>query len=271
MPPTPVNRVPQNSRRRKKAGDHADDAMGVGASANPFATRFTAPGKIPYFFQSPDEFEKIRVLGQATNWTAQIVGPHGSGKTTLVRHLISHLRTQFDAIEILTVRGVNQIQRPPQPSRSNPQSPHPLLTQSISASLSQPPFPAADSNRSHRTGNSVLVIDGIEKLSWLQRRLLFADRRRNKQGLIVTTHRRLLGLPVLFKTGLTEKSFCKVLRHLGCQQYAGDYRSLSAQHNDNCREMLFALYDQHIGRPTTTIVPSTPPTALHPPDRTNSF
>ena len=105
--------APDASRTGEKYGERTDDRAKFPES-NPFSTRFTAPGKTPFFFErsflrqlkasKPAKFEEffIRALGagedirgsvclqflidrfETNGRRGQIVGPHGSGKSTLI-------------------------------------------------------------------------------------------------------------------------------------------------------------------------------------------
>ncbi len=116
--------APDASRTGEKYGERTDDRAKFPES-NPFSTRFTAPGKTPFFFErsflrqlkasKPAKFEEffIRALGagedirgsvclqflvdrfETNGRRGQIVGPHGSGKSTLTCALK----------EVLTKRG----------------------------------------------------------------------------------------------------------------------------------------------------------------------
>ncbi|MBQ9128829.1 MAG: hypothetical protein IJY15_13855 [Thermoguttaceae bacterium] len=104
--------APDASRTGEKYGERTDDRAKFPES-NPFSTRFTAPGKMPFFFErsflrqlkasKPAKFEEffIRALGagedirgsvclqflvdrfETNGRRGQLVGPHGSGKSTL--------------------------------------------------------------------------------------------------------------------------------------------------------------------------------------------
>ena len=221
--PTPATSVGKRSTPGKRARKRSAVKSALN---NPFATRNVAPGEIPYFFSDEVDFQRIIECAEAASWTGQIVGPHGSGKTTLVRHLSDQLQQRFAAIEFLIVRGIREVQ--------------------VCRRLEGTSQSVVNVRNSDGNARTLYVIDGIERLSWLQRKLLIADCRRKRISLLVTAHRRLLGLPVFFETSFDEMRFSKILHHLGTQQYESHYQRLSKEFGENCREMLFELYDRHL-------------------------
>lgn len=61
------------------------------SAANPFCTRFFQPGAIPFFFPPPMTLDQlVERIGSCSDPRMAIVGPHGSGKSTLVQHLLDH-------------------------------------------------------------------------------------------------------------------------------------------------------------------------------------
>lgn len=62
------------------------------ARRNPFSTRFVGPDAIPYLAPEPAVDAMVEALASGGRWA--IVGPHGTGKTTLVAHLRRSLRAR---------------------------------------------------------------------------------------------------------------------------------------------------------------------------------
>lgn len=185
--------------------------------ANPFATCWTRPGALAFRFpdgQSADEL----VAALATNdWRGAIVGPHGSGKTSLLAALRPALRTAGCHIEAITIRP----------------------DQAVAVDLVA---------RAPIAGRVLVVVDGFEQLGWVERARLVRRCRRERFGLLVTSHRRTW-LPTLIRLapGLP------LVRQLVADLTAGTLSPLTAadiaagyaQHGQNVREIFFDLYDRH--------------------------
>ena len=62
--------------------------------SNPFATRFISPVVMDYHFSEPLSAERLVGRLKANRWNGQIVGPHGSGKSTLINSLVPVLIDQ---------------------------------------------------------------------------------------------------------------------------------------------------------------------------------
>jgi hypothetical protein len=56
--------------------------------SNPFATCWTRPGALPFFFADGQSAEMLVRRLANNNWRGAIVGPHGSGKSTLLKTLV---------------------------------------------------------------------------------------------------------------------------------------------------------------------------------------
>jgi hypothetical protein len=189
--------------------------------ANPFATRATRSGMIPYQFPVGDSAAGLIECLRAAGWWGQVVGPHGSGKSTLVAGLLPDLARQ--AGEIMVARLHADYRH---------------LPAEIDDAL-RPGPPMAHWR--------LLVIDGYEQLSlwrrlWLQRRC-----QRRGHGLLVTAHRPLWGLPVVYRTRATEETAWRVVRYLlpekPCPFTPEDVAVRLAAHGGDVRELLFDLYD----------------------------
>ena len=187
-------------------------------TSNPFATRHTRPGVIPFLFAPGDGADAYVARLAANGWRGQIVGPHGSGKSTLLAALRPALvaagRNLFD-IEL------HDGQR------------------RLGFSLDHIPD----------LGTSGLVIvDGYEQLGWLARRRLDHCCRRRGWGMLVTAHAPV-GLPLIARLTPTLEGARRVVDSLvgsdGSDVSDADLARLFTAHNGDIREMLFALYDQH--------------------------
>ena len=89
--------------------------------SNPFATRYIRPGAQDYIFPPGSSAEQLVETLRQNNWCGQIIGPHGSGKSTLVAAIIPALQSagrnvihypsaiQLDATTQLVVDGYEQL------------------------------------------------------------------------------------------------------------------------------------------------------------------
>jgi hypothetical protein len=69
--------------------------------ANPFATCWTRPGALPFFFPNGDSAEFLVARLAALGYRGQILGPHGSGKSTLLAALRPLLAAAGRPIQIV--------------------------------------------------------------------------------------------------------------------------------------------------------------------------
>src|SRR5687768_16842271 len=102
--------------------------------SNPFSTRFTRPGAIPFILPPGQSLESLVERLQQQGWWGQIIGPHGSGKSTLLASLVPVLEASGRSVVTVSLH----------------QGQHRL-----------PPL-----DRSSVHGAAVLMIDGYEQLSW---------------------------------------------------------------------------------------------------------
>jgi hypothetical protein len=165
--------------------------------------------------------ERLRV----NHWRGQIVGPHGTGKSTLLAALVPALEAAGRRVRFVTLHEGDR-------------------------RLS---FSRADWNQ--LSDRCVLILDGYEQLGRLARWSVDLRCRRRGCGLLITTHRDL-GLPLLFTTNSRLALAIELARELlppGEQTIQdADIEAAWRERGGNLREMLFDLYDLFELRRTTT-------------------
>lgn len=174
---------------------------------NPFGSSFTRPGAIPFLvpLQEPatepldltasplanqaltDQAltdQAIAAEQSAHDWLdglveqllknprTAIVGPHGCGKTTLLRTLIQHAEPKFGGNIVLTTLRIGEPAKP--------------LWDNLSKL-----------GESEVLENGLLVIDGFEQLGWLGRRQLAWKIHGRPIHLLVTSHQSPSGFDVI--------------------------------------------------------------------------
>jgi len=205
-------------------------------SSNPFCTRFFRPGALPYWDTPQCDVDGLMEQLATYRCWGQIVGDHGSGKSTLVCDIQRHLRTRgYDVLDFVYTAD----RKPKHVARE--------LVSRIQES-------SAGHNRIQVT------LDGFEQLSWYQRRQARSVGRRHGVGLLVTAHRALYGFPVLAQLKLTAELAQRIVHHLvgeSAAQFLGqlDFAELCSCHKNNMRDILFDLYDRYSRSATPGPVP----------------
>jgi hypothetical protein len=186
------------------------------ASSNPFSTRFTRPGALPYLLPPGVDWAQLPIRLRDQAWMGQIVGPHGTGKSSFLVALLPALAAAGRQCVEAQLHG-GQRRLPP----------------------------GLDSRR--WTADTQLVVDGYEQLNrWARWRLRRAIARCGG-GLLVTTHSSV-GLPTLWTTEPSSELLAAlVARLLGQASLGACQRAvverLFARSRGNLREALFDLYD----------------------------
>ncbi len=220
-PPNPLARAsPRRKPPRELVPLDSPSPFGPSIGRNPFATRYVRPGAVPYLFPRPDTLKQLTDRLESLHWWAMIVGPHGSGKTSLLTHLIPACQQRGRDPLRYTLRD-RQRHLPRRAARGWHQE-------------------------------TLVIVDGYEQLSWRSRRWLRWCCWRRGCGLLITAHRPGV-LPVLYRTEpdlpLVQEIVDRLLKSHGSrisprsQITRDDVRRAVANHGSNVREVLFELYD----------------------------
>jgi len=202
--------------------------------SNPFCTRFVRPGAIPYQFESGAGNEVERIVRQLTiTPRGAIVGPHGTGKTTLLMTLMPMLGEAFASAELVALHAPQT-----QASRiARLRHRRKLLHHVLMRSRSVAP-------------HGIVVVDGFEQLGWLGARAACRAADRRRLALLVTSHRDVPGMATLFRTRLHPGLVCRLTDSLLADSTAAvaDAVRTSVVTRDpatvhDLREFWFDLYD----------------------------
>lgn len=217
--------------------------MKSGAPMNPFSVRFHEPGALPYRFREGECAEALWQRFIEAGRRGEIVGPHGTGKTTLLRTLEPVARAAGEAVRVVTLRDGQRWPRfgartvPPAKPCEVGSRPHPERST---------PLCGRDGR-----GPQTLFLDGAEQLAPVVWYALRAWARVTRSGLLVTTHRPL-GLPTLYNASVNDDAARWVTRAVLAQSPEAprlvsdeSVPDLLAACHGNLREVLFRLYDAY--------------------------
>lgn len=186
--------------------------------SNPFASRHLQPGAIPFLFRDEqsieglaDQISKARCLRQA------IVGPHGTGKSTLIQQLCERLGCPAIVLHSTTPKQVGLME---------------CMARVRSGDL--------------------CLIDGYEQLTYWGRGLLVAYAARRRVKLCASSHRLPLGFELIWETKVDHAVEDHVISRLlvGAEPQVKSalleseaWRKSREKQGENLRESLFDMYD----------------------------
>ena len=222
----------------------------ISGATNPFCTRFVRPGTIQFRFVE-SEFENDSIhnpISQlcdviASNHRSLIVGPHGTGQSTLVQSLLRQLVHDFE-----TVTHIQLCMETP----TRFESPFTWFTHWRNHCVELASNRKTVLSLLHQMSSTkgLLVIDGIEQLSSYACRQLICDARRLGVRVLATSHRSKRLFETIYQTSLSER----MIRELTANRIVDAPEGIKAivqqelERQDlneirNLRDFWFMLYD----------------------------
>jgi predicted ATPase len=186
--------------------------------SNPFSTRNWQAGTINYIFESGLDCHAIWERLTKAGGIGQIVGKHGTGKSTLIESLSKFL-TQY---------GLNVQKNTLNSSQKKLQKDFLLSLQKINT-------------------NTIYILDGYEQLSLLSRIRLRRKNWHNSAGFIFTTHKPASFIPIIYKTTTQPKIFQNLVQNMikntNFKINNEQITQILQNENGNFRNGFFKLYD----------------------------
>ena len=192
--------------------------------SNPFCAARLRPGTIDFVFEPGKSIEQLIAKLEANAWRGQIIGQHGTGKSTLLAALTLAMEDRGPARKGNYARGG-------------------------AAARCRRDF--LGSLRADLRAEALAAVDGVGQLPIWNRIRLKWYCRTHGVGLVVTSHRSA-HLPDLYETAIDPARAWNVVQRLQAGfpqriEYA-DLVERLARHAGNLREALFDLFDLYEAR-----------------------
>ena len=185
--------------------------------SNPFATRHTRPGAVPPLDPAGAPLDVgVVLVALERHRRVAIVGPHGTGKSTLLAALADTLAADRRPAEVVRLRRRKDAL---------------LLLGAVGRG-------AAD---------ATLLVDGWERLGRPMTLIITAIARLRGRRMVVTTHR-ANGMPVAVRTAGTLRLPTAIVAQLPDHDAlitGDDLSDAFARHGENLRDALGDLYDRY--------------------------
>ena len=185
--------------------------------SNPFATRHTRPGAVPPLDPAGAPLDVgVVLVALERHRRVAIVGPHGTGKSTLLAALADTLAADRRPAEVVRLRRRKDAL---------------LLLGAVGRG-------AAD---------ATLLVDGWERLGRPMTLIITAIARLRGRRMVVTTHR-ANGMPVAVRTAGTLQLLTAIVARLPDPDAlitGDDVSDACARHGENLRDALGDLYDRY--------------------------
>lgn len=211
--------MPTQQPSRRHGETQQQNTMSKPVSINPFSTRYVAAPELGWLTLSTPGITSVEVVAEQFavdhNSRAAIVGPHGSGKTSLLRSLLPLLGNLPSCNRIgevepgfaAAVESENLVQ-------------FELMLWRLRTDQNEPPQSNSQQflewkRQSKTNGQSslLLVIDGFEQLSLLRRSAIIWCARVRDLPLLVTSHRKT-ALPTLIHAQTSRRLIIALLDQL---------------------------------------------------------
>jgi hypothetical protein len=188
---------------------------------NPFCSRHVRPGATSYRFAAGESLDAVLTRLEEHAWRGEIVGPHGSGKSSLLTVLVPALQAAGRNVQWFELHD------------------------------GQRKLPEGWDAPEQCPAGTILVIDGYEQLVASCKRQILKTTARQQCGVVVTAHA-ASGLPPIVHTSTTLALAQDIVVELMAGRPAvitrDDVADCFGTSGGNLREMLFALYDRYEAR-----------------------